>query len=87
MKDLAYEIAINAFEHGRAGTFGIKVEKDRIIFTDDGIPLTIPDCWKMKEMEVRLQWNMLLGYLRLLIDMMKKYFRIIYARGVRTIHK
>ena len=38
LKDLAYEIAINAFEHGRAGTFGIKVEKDRIIFTDDGIP-------------------------------------------------
>ena len=38
LRDLAYEIAINAFEHGRAGTFGIKVEKDKVIFTDDGMP-------------------------------------------------
>lgn len=36
LKDLAYEIAINAFEHGKAGTFGIKVENDRVIFTDNG---------------------------------------------------
>ena len=38
LKDLAYEIAINAFEHGRAGTFVIKVENDCVIFTEDGAP-------------------------------------------------
>ena len=38
LKDLAYEIAINAFEHGHAGTFGIKVENDCVIFTEDGAP-------------------------------------------------
>ena len=38
LKDLAYEIAINAFEHGHAGTFGIKVDNNRVIFTDDGMP-------------------------------------------------
>lgn len=37
LKDLAYEIATNAFEHGRAGTFRIKVEGNRIIFADNGI--------------------------------------------------
>lgn len=37
LRDLAYEIAINAFEHGHAGTFGIKVEDGRVIFTDDGM--------------------------------------------------
>jgi len=38
LRDLAYEIAINAFEHGQASTFGIKVENDRVYFTDDGKP-------------------------------------------------
>ncbi|WP_302761340.1 hypothetical protein [Phocaeicola coprocola] len=36
LKDLAYEIAINAFEYGHASTFGIKVENDSVIFTDNG---------------------------------------------------
>jgi len=36
LRDLAYEIAINAFEHGKAGTFGIKVEDNKVIFTDNG---------------------------------------------------
>lgn len=37
LRDLAYEIANNAFDHGRAGTFAIKVEDNKIIFSDNGI--------------------------------------------------
>lgn len=50
LRDFAYEIAINAFEHGHAGTFGIKVENDRVIFTDDGIQF---DYSKLLETEGR----------------------------------
>lgn len=38
LKDLAYEIAINAFEHGKASTFGIKVENNTVFFIDNGKP-------------------------------------------------
>lgn len=48
LRDLAYEIAINAFEHGRAGSFGIKVEHSKIVFTDNGRPF---DPIKLLEIE------------------------------------
>ena len=48
LRDLAYEIAIKAFEHGGARSFGIKVENSKIVFTDNGVPF---DPIKLLEIE------------------------------------
>ncbi len=48
LKDLAYELSINAFEYGKASTFGIKVDSNRVIFTDDGNPFDSTQLLKME---------------------------------------